>query len=90
MFQECPICKGNGNITVSDSINYVNSTCPTCNGTRIISALTGLPPASSKKEETVDKCSAECVCDGSCQPTEWMGMRNREDFSNFLNQLFKA
>lgn len=90
MFQECPICKGNGTITVSNAVNYMNSTCPTCSGARIISTLTGLPPELAKKEEISDKCSADCICDGSCQPTEWMGMRNREDFSNFIEQLFKA
>ena len=41
MFQKCPICKGEGNINQG---NDVYAICPTCNGTRILSQLTGLPP----------------------------------------------
>jgi DnaJ-class molecular chaperone len=39
MWQACPICKGNG-LTLRDE------TCTVCNGKKIISELTGLPPAS--------------------------------------------
>ncbi len=90
MFQECPICKGEGTITVSNTVSYTKKSCPTCEGTRIISTLTGLPPVVSEKKETLDKCSADCVCDGSCHPKEWMGMYNGDDFSRFIEKLLKA
>jgi hypothetical protein len=43
-FQKCPICEGTGNnpyITLGYKLEYP---CPTCNGARIISKLTGKPP----------------------------------------------
>ncbi len=45
MWQKCPICNGEGRITNNGYSSSLFSTCPTCNGTRIISELTGLPPA---------------------------------------------
>lgn len=36
-WQKCPVCNGTGK-------NFI-SNCPTCNGHRIISEVTGLPPA---------------------------------------------
>lgn len=48
MFQQCPICKGTGKINEFGVVTK----CPTCKGTRIISQLTGLPPA-VKEEETI-------------------------------------
>ncbi len=47
MWQKCPICNGEGKVTSSSyttSSFFICSTCPTCNGSRIISELTGLPP----------------------------------------------
>lgn len=45
-WQKCPICNGSGKIynTLSSS-SY--DTCSTCNGKKIISELTGLPPSSN-------------------------------------------
>lgn len=41
-WQKCPVCNGTGK-------NYgglqSSAICPTCNGQRIISEITGLPPA---------------------------------------------
>lgn len=43
MWQKCPICNGTGR--VSDYVSSSTSTiCRTCNGHKIISELTGLPP----------------------------------------------
>lgn len=39
MWQECPICKGIGQILTN---NY--NKCNVCNGKKIISRLTGRPP----------------------------------------------
>jgi RecJ-like exonuclease len=45
MWQKCPICDGTGkNYGYSSLLSY-NPNCPTCNGQRIISELTGKPPA---------------------------------------------
>ena len=43
MWQKCPICEGTGRIvnTLSSSTSDI---CSTCNGTKIISEKTGLPP----------------------------------------------
>jgi DnaJ-class molecular chaperone len=49
MWQKCPICNGTGvinNIVSSSSFNK----CTTCDGAKIISELTGLPPKLNKKE----------------------------------------
>jgi len=44
-WQKCPVCNGTGkNYGAHPSLIY-NSNCPTCNGQRIISELTGKPPA---------------------------------------------
>ena len=42
-YQKCPICNGTG---ISPSF-LSTSACPTCLGTRIISEINGLPPAST-------------------------------------------
>jgi DnaJ-class molecular chaperone len=39
MWQACPICRGNG-------VTLIDETCTVCKGKKIISELTGLPPAS--------------------------------------------
>jgi len=45
MWQKCPICNGTGkNYGYSSLLSY-DSNCPTRNGQRIISELTGKPPA---------------------------------------------
>ena len=49
MWQKCPICNGTGNDP------RFNSTCSTCNGTKIISELTGLPPSHSQSSDFRDQ-----------------------------------
>jgi hypothetical protein len=39
MWQKCPVCNGSG-----FGSDYYGSTCSTCQGARIISEITGLPP----------------------------------------------
>ena len=43
MWQKCPICNGTGKIH-NTSLLASFDVCSTCNGTKIISELTGLPP----------------------------------------------
>lgn len=43
-FQKCPICNGTGIITNNGNYSAPSSTCPVCQGKRIINELTGLPP----------------------------------------------
>lgn len=45
MWQKCPICNGVGG--VFSRMLQINEACSTCNGTKIISELTGLPPVKS-------------------------------------------
>ena len=49
MFQKCPVCNGIG----IDPAIYPSKKCPTCQGTRIISTLNGLPPASSPATHSI-------------------------------------
>jgi DnaJ-class molecular chaperone len=43
MWQKCPVCNGTGK--VSDTLsNSTSATCTVCQGKKIISELTGLPP----------------------------------------------
>lgn len=42
MYQKCPICEGKG--------THEEKYCSTCNGAKIISSLTGLPPFSPVEE----------------------------------------
>lgn len=37
MFEKCPICNGTGK-------DFLGCKCTVCNGKKIISSLTGLPP----------------------------------------------
>ena len=47
-FQKCPICDGTGKQTNTlSSATYI--TCKTCEGSGIISELTGLPPKLSSR-----------------------------------------
>lgn len=41
-WQKCPVCNGTGKNNEFYSLR--NEHCPTCNGQRIISEATGLPP----------------------------------------------
>ena len=43
MWQKCPICNGTGR-TYNTLSSSSFDTCSTCNGTKIISELNGLPP----------------------------------------------
>jgi len=45
MWQKCPICNGEGTVPNYGVVTSLFSVCPTCNGTRIISEINGLPPA---------------------------------------------
>jgi DnaJ-class molecular chaperone len=44
-WQKCPVCNGTGKNYGASEGGIYNSNCPTCNGHRIISELTGKPPA---------------------------------------------
>lgn len=43
MWQKCPVCNGSGK-TYNTTLSSTYSICTTCNGTKIISEITGLPP----------------------------------------------
>lgn len=43
MYQKCPICNGTG-VIPTPNITSCFKTCDTCNGKKIISSTTGLPP----------------------------------------------
>lgn len=45
VFQQCPVCNGSGQVLAPGCTSTIYTTCPTCNGTRIISMISGLPPA---------------------------------------------
>ena len=58
MWQECPVCKGKGEVLRDGFTNSVFQTCKVCKGARIISKLTGLPPdyeANKKLHEINEK-----------------------------------
>jgi DnaJ-class molecular chaperone len=46
MWQKCCACNGVGTVKNNslDTKGFLNTTCTVCNGTKIISELTGLPP----------------------------------------------
>lgn len=44
MWQTCPVCHGSGVDPNCRIANTAFPPCPTCNGKRIISLLSGLPP----------------------------------------------
>ena len=63
-YQKCPICNGTGK--TGEKLGYygVEPDCPTCNGTRIISEITGLPPASAPQSDTnnnIDKPKSNLI-----------------------------
>lgn len=43
-WQKCPICNGDGQVNNNFSTSSIYKICPLCDGKRIISELTGLPP----------------------------------------------
>jgi hypothetical protein len=54
MWQKCPICNGEGTVPNYGTVSSLFSVCPTCNGTRIISEINGLPPSFTYIEEDHD------------------------------------
>ena len=59
MWQKCPVCNGTGKIYSSLSTSS-SDVCSVCNGAKIISELSGLPPKSVNanlidKTEDVEK-----------------------------------
>jgi len=44
-YQKCPVCNGTGEVINQNPLNFGTIQCPTCNGQRIISELTGRPPS---------------------------------------------
>lgn len=45
MWQKCPICNGKGVVTANGYTSSVFEQCGVCNGMKIISDVTGLPPS---------------------------------------------
>lgn len=54
MWQKCPICNGEGTVPNYGVVTSLFSVCPTCNGTRIISEINGLPPGFPSTEGNND------------------------------------
>jgi hypothetical protein len=52
MWQKCPICLGSGIVFTSSGTSHI--TCSVCNGRKIISELTGLPPVLLIGKEGLD------------------------------------
>jgi DnaJ-class molecular chaperone len=51
-WQACPVCQGTGMFSDwRDSSALTARTCPVCMGSRIISTVTGLPPAVRKESD---------------------------------------
>ena len=45
VWQVCPLCQGTGTTyNMKEHIVNTSAVCPTCNGERIISKITGKPP----------------------------------------------
>lgn len=44
-YQKCPICNGTGKINTYGLSTLTMEICDTCNGTKIIDDITGLPPS---------------------------------------------
>lgn len=59
MWQKCPVCNGTGTIPGGHVSSSLFTTCPTCDGKRIISQLTGLPPSFANKEQSIEPCTTE-------------------------------
>lgn len=80
-FQKCPICLGTGDDPFVLELPRSTWPCPTCKGTRIISELTGLPPAVEEKHnifEPVDTCESDIQHKWICD------MQKQEERKNML------
>jgi hypothetical protein len=61
MWQKCPVCNGTGKNKGALEGGIYNSNCPTCNGHRIISELTGKPPAYEIKTNVASTGVSPCI-----------------------------
>jgi hypothetical protein len=61
MWQKCPVCNGTGKNYGALEGGIYNSNCPTCNGQRIISELTGKPPAYEIKTGVTTAGTRPCI-----------------------------
>ena len=82
MWQKCPICEGKGFI---EDTNYnsgkctLTSTCPTCEGHRIISKISGLPPESNNNKSAVESVNEQLEKDKEDALRWWINeMRSRK------------
>lgn len=50
MWQKCPICNGEGNVSNNGLSSSTHKVCPLCKGSMIISELNGLPPTLQSNE----------------------------------------
>jgi DnaJ-class molecular chaperone len=50
MWQSCPVCKGEGRVRSKLHVNMPDTQCTVCKGKKIISELTGHPPAEIPQE----------------------------------------
>lgn len=57
-FQKCPVCDGSG-VTYYPLSSTSSAVCETCNGSRIISEVTGLPPSTSNQVQVIDEPSTK-------------------------------
>lgn len=68
MWQKCPICNGEGKISNTGTSSSTFQTCPTCQGNRIISKVSGLPPAT-----VIDTIPTSSPDSHSTKPTQGRG-----------------
>lgn len=54
MWQKCPICNGTGS-EPTILLTTASQICTVCNGAKIISSLSGLPPANHSPEKQEKK-----------------------------------
>lgn len=60
-WQKCPVCNGTGKNKGALEGGIYNSNCPTCNGHRIISELTGKPPVYEIKTGVASTGTNYCI-----------------------------